>query len=75
MSQTYKVKFGGPQEWSTTNQGGGQENKNKVKRSGLHRIDQKDAVEYYLVFTDLVQGKSFLSQIDFLSQIEKVCDE
>ncbi|MGK3754987.1 MAG: hypothetical protein ACI8RD_007296, partial [Bacillariaceae sp.] len=30
---------------------------------------QKDAVESYLVFTDLVQGKSFLSRI------EKVCDE
>jgi hypothetical protein len=35
----------------------------------LHLIDQKDAVESYPVFTDLVQGNSFLSRI------EKVCDE
>jgi hypothetical protein len=44
-------------------------NKNEGKIFGMHRIDQKGAVESCLVFTDLVQGKSFLSQI------EKVCDE
>jgi hypothetical protein len=41
-----------------------EENKYKVKRFGLHLIDQKDAVESYLVFTDLVQGNSFLSRIE-----------
>jgi hypothetical protein len=43
---------------------GGRGNKNKGKRFGMHQIDQKGAVESCLVFTDLVQGKSFLSQIE-----------